>query len=157
MTNEFEQLLKECLELHNKKSHDYAQEGNKYSNFTRAAEILSWFKNPIDQVFACMIGIKLARLAELRNGKEAKNESTRDSGIDLVNYAALWQSYYDSEKAKQDESRKEVIGQFKEVINTSMKGFSKQVNEDAANRCSYCGSDVTGYHKFNCPQLDGVK
>jgi len=81
--------------VHVKKNHDYAQEGNPFSNFERAAVIVSWFKNDIDKVFACLIGVKLARLAELRNGKTPNNESIRDNGIDLTNYAGLWQAYWD--------------------------------------------------------------
>lgn len=94
-TNHFTKLMQEAQELATRKAHDYSNE-DRYSNFKRAAEVLSWFNNPIDQVFACMIAIKIARLAELRNGKEAKNESTRDSHIDLINYSGLWGSYYDS-------------------------------------------------------------
>jgi hypothetical protein len=38
-----------------------------------------------------MIGIKLARLKELRGkGKDAQNESAHDSLKDLAMYAALW-------------------------------------------------------------------
>lgn len=96
---EFHRLLDECRTIHDKKSHDYATKQNPFSNFERAAEIVSYFKNPIDQVFACMIAIKLTRLAELRNGKEPNNESARDSHIDLVNYSALWGSYYDSKES----------------------------------------------------------
>ncbi len=94
--NHFEKLLEEARLIHDKKSHDYASDEDRFSNFTRAAEIVSWFKNPIDQVFACMIGIKIARLAELRNGKNPNNESIRDSHLDLFVYSGLWTSYYDS-------------------------------------------------------------
>jgi hypothetical protein len=94
--NHFEKLLEEARAIHDKKSHDYASDEDRFSSFTRAAEIVSWFKNPIDQVFACMIGIKLARLAELKNGKEPNNESIRDSHLDLFVYSGLWTSYYDS-------------------------------------------------------------
>ena len=95
MNSSYQQLMIDAIELHDRKSHDYAQERNKYSNFTRAAELTGTFKDPVDQVFASMIGIKLARLAELLNGKEPKNESIRDSFVDLVNYAALWGSFHD--------------------------------------------------------------
>jgi len=95
--NHYETLMKEAMELHERKAHDYSKEGDKFSNFTRAAEPVSWFKNPIDQVFICMIMIKIARLAELRNGKEAKNESKRDSHIDLINYSALWGSFHEGQ------------------------------------------------------------
>ena len=92
----YEQLMKDCMALHDRKSHDYAQDNNRYSNFTRAAGVVSWFKDPIDQVFSNMIAIKLARLAELLNGKTPNNESIRDTFLDLTNYSALWGSYHDS-------------------------------------------------------------
>lgn len=97
MDNPYDQLMREAMALHDKKRHDYSTENDRFSNFTRTAEIVSWFKNPIDQVFACMIGNKICRLAELRNGKKPNNESIRDSHIDLINYAALWGSYYDAQ------------------------------------------------------------
>lgn len=87
--------MQECIELHDKKKNDYSLDTDRYSNFKRAAEISSWFNNPVDKVFVTMIAIKLTRLAELRNGKEPKNESRRDSSIDLVNYCALWGGWID--------------------------------------------------------------
>lgn len=83
-------VCQKMLDIHERKSHDYAQEGNKFSNFERASIISSWFNDPTDRVFATLIGIKLARLAELLNGKEALNEPTEDSFIDCANYVALW-------------------------------------------------------------------
>lgn len=90
----FHDILDKMKEIHDRKSHDYAQDNDPFSNFTRAAVIVSWFKNPVDQVFAGILGIKLARLAELSNGKEAENESVDDTFIDGSNYFALWGAYY---------------------------------------------------------------
>jgi hypothetical protein len=92
----FQEVLADCLTIHNKKNQDYAKSEDPFSNFKFAATLTSEFGHPIDQVFACMIGIKLARIAELRNGKEPLNESLRDSHLDLINYCALWAAYYDS-------------------------------------------------------------
>lgn len=86
----FYELLEKCAKLHSKKAADYSQEGNPFSNFERSAVISSWFNNDIDKVYIVLISIKLARLAELLNGKEPKNESIEDSFIDLINYCALW-------------------------------------------------------------------
>jgi len=108
MTDFYNQLMQEAILLHDRKAHDYSQDSNRYSNFERAAELVSWFKCPEDQVFACMIGIKIARLAELLNGKEPKNESIRDSFLDLINYSALWGSYIDSDKDAKEEFVKSV-------------------------------------------------
>jgi hypothetical protein len=86
----FDMLLSEMRELHEKKNHDYARDDDPFSNFTFAAEIADGFTGS-DAVFATMIGIKLARLKELRGkGKDAQNESAHDSLKDLAMYAALW-------------------------------------------------------------------
>lgn len=86
------EILDKCKELHEKKSHDYAQDDNPFSNFEYAAKVADIFTDPVDKVFATLIGVKLARLAELRKGKEPKNESIEDTCIDFVNYAAIWGS-----------------------------------------------------------------
>lgn len=91
---EFHKLLEECGELHDKKSHDYANDSNPFANFEKTAELISWFTNPIDQTFAALIGVKLARLSELYStGKEVNNESLDDTHVDLINYCGLWAAY----------------------------------------------------------------
>lgn len=87
-------ILERIKEIHDRKNHDYAQEDNPFSNFERSGELISWFADPVHQSFAGLIGIKLARLAELLNGKEAKNESIDDSFLDLCTYCVLFHSYY---------------------------------------------------------------
>jgi hypothetical protein len=88
----FDMLLHEMQALHAKKNHDYARDDDPYSNFSFAASVAEGFTGE-DAVFATMIGIKLARLKELRGkGKEAQNESANDSLRDLAMYAALWAS-----------------------------------------------------------------
>lgn len=86
------EILDKCKELHEKKSHDYAQDDNPFSNFEYAAKVAEPFTDPVDKVFVTMLAVKLARLAELRKGKEPKNESIEDTCIDFVNYAAIWGS-----------------------------------------------------------------
>lgn len=90
----FHELLQVMASIHDQKNHDYAQEENPFSNFERASELVKWFTSPIDQVFAGIIGIKLARLAELSNGKTPNNESIDDTRIDLSNYCVLWAALY---------------------------------------------------------------
>jgi hypothetical protein len=90
----FSELLAKMQEIHDKKSHDYAKDSDPLSNFKFSADTVKHFNNPIDQVFAGIIAIKLSRLSELLNGKEAKNESTTDTFIDLANYTILWAAYY---------------------------------------------------------------
>lgn len=106
----FQDLLKRMDGVHVAKSHDYASEDGPFSNFERAAIIASWFNTPIDQVFATLIGVKIARLAELCNGKTPKNESIDDNGLDLANYAGLWQAFreYNRERESLINDRDEV-------------------------------------------------
>lgn len=73
------------------KSHDYAQAGNRYSNFEFAAQVADEFPDGPDRVFATMLAVKLARLAELLNQqKTPKHESVEDTFLDLCNYGVLW-------------------------------------------------------------------
>jgi hypothetical protein len=89
----FDMLLSEMRDLHARKNNDYARDDDPYSNFKFAALVAEGFTGT-DAVFATMIGIKLARLKELRGkGKTAQNESAQDSLMDLAMYAALWCSH----------------------------------------------------------------
>ncbi len=89
-----EAILRDCIELHERKSHDYAKSGDRYSNFRFAARLSRGFTDPVDRVFATMIGIKVARLQELLNGKSPKNESLADSFKDLTTYSAIWGAWH---------------------------------------------------------------
>jgi hypothetical protein len=92
----FDVVLSTLRDLHEAKSHDYAQADNPYSNFEYAATVADRFTDPVDRVFATLIGIKLARLAELTGaGKTPKHESVQDTRRDLANYACIWASRYE--------------------------------------------------------------
>jgi hypothetical protein len=95
MTNQtFNKLMDDLKELHNSKNHDYATEGNPYSNFQYAADLSNQFTDPVDKVFATLIGVKLARLGELRGkGKKPRNEPAFDTMRDLTCYMGIWTSY----------------------------------------------------------------
>lgn len=87
----YTEALYQMAKVHEAKSHDYAKEDNKYSNFEFAAMIADEFPDGPDKVFAAIVGIKLARLAELfKNNKTPQNESIEDSFLDLCNYGVLW-------------------------------------------------------------------
>jgi len=87
----FKKLLDEMLALHERKSHDYANDGNPYSNFEAAARFAHV---TVDQVFEVLLGIKYARLWELiRAGKTPNNESIEDTLIDINVYSCLRVSY----------------------------------------------------------------
>lgn len=88
----FTTLLAQMAELHDKKNEDYASDGNPYSNFEYAAQVAAIFTDPEDRVYATLLGIKLARIAELRRGKTPKNEPLHDSYKDATTYMAIWAS-----------------------------------------------------------------
>lgn len=97
---EFLELLDASKVIHLKKNQDYANESNPFSNFERSAELISWFNNPIDKSFMGLIGTKLARIAELSDGRIPNNESLDDSFLDLVTYCALWGAYNKRQRNK---------------------------------------------------------
>lgn len=88
----FAALLKKMEETHERKSHDYSKDTNPFSNFEFSELLSNMFTDPSDRVFAVFVGTKLARLAELRSGKNPKNESIEDTMLDLTVYSALWYS-----------------------------------------------------------------
>lgn len=90
---EFIELLEQSKAIHLRKNQDYANESNPFSNFERSAELVRWFTTSTDRVFIALIGTKLARIAELSDGRIPNNESLDDSFLDLVTYCALWASY----------------------------------------------------------------
>ena len=81
----FYQLLEEIAELHSRKNHDYAKTNEPLSNFTRSRAI---GVEPWRGVLVRMSD-KWSRIEQLSSGKVAKNESLRDSLIDLAVYALL--------------------------------------------------------------------
>ena len=99
-----ERLADEMKDMFASKNADYAGKAGRYSNFERAAIIAEWFEDPIDKVFATMLGIKLARLAILKApGKTPNNESVEDSHADFFTYAAIWAAWEIDRKATADE------------------------------------------------------
>lgn len=86
-------LLDEIKALHSRKAADYATGHDPYSNFRYAACVAEPFHG-VDRVFATLMGVKLARIAELRQpGRDPRNEPLDDSFVDLTNYAAIWASF----------------------------------------------------------------
>lgn len=128
----YDHLVKTIREIHDAKSHDYAQESNKYSNFEYAAMISERFSDPIDRVFATQIGIKMARLAELTSaGKKPKNETVQDTRRDLANYAMIWASYTEDPSEKGDIGIK--IGPGSVLSVSTTQNFDDQRYDSGAN------------------------
>lgn len=90
----FTALLGQMAAIHDKKNEDYASADNPYSNFELAGALGALFSDPVDVACAVLIGVKIARLAELRGkGKTPNHESVADTHLDLATYAAIWGSY----------------------------------------------------------------
>lgn len=85
----FTDHLARMAEVHDRKNHDYAQDGDPLSNFRFSAAVAG---TDMDTVFRVLIGVKIARLNELLKGKTPHHESIDDSLLDLSVYAALWAS-----------------------------------------------------------------
>lgn len=80
-------LVDDCLNIMVGKSHDYAKDSDRYSNFRSAA--ITANTTP-EQAILTLIGIKSARLCELTtSGKKAKNEAVEDTIQDLINYTII--------------------------------------------------------------------
>lgn len=78
-------LLEEIAALHSRKNHDYAKTDEPLSNFHRSASL---GVDPWRGVLVRMSD-KWSRIEQLANGKSPKNESMRDSLIDLAVYALI--------------------------------------------------------------------
>jgi len=92
MNPKFEKIIQRMVDMHAKKSKDYAQDANPYSNFEFAAAATGL---TVGEVFRVMIAIKMARLRELEDGEKTANfEAVEDTRLDLAVYSALYASYY---------------------------------------------------------------
>ena len=81
----FYQLLDEIAVLHSRKNFDYSKQDAPLSNFQRATAL---GVEPWRGVLVRMSD-KWSRIEQLANGKTPKNESMRDSLVDLAVYALL--------------------------------------------------------------------
>lgn len=118
----FNKLMDEIKELHDKKNQDYAEDDNPYSNFEYAAHLTKQFSDSVDQVFASIIGIKIARLGQLlgRN-KNPKNESVRDTMRDLTTYCGIWCCWRNNET---------IEDKIKAKMDAGMEALEKQITEE---------------------------
>jgi hypothetical protein len=78
-------LLEEIADLHSRKNHDYAKTSEPLSNFNRSSAL---GVEPWRGVLVRMSD-KWSRIEQLAGGKVAKNESLRDSLIDLAVYSLI--------------------------------------------------------------------
>jgi len=84
------QSLDKIKEIHKSKNDDYATEGNPFFNFDIQEDFINMVKSDRDKVFFGMLGLKVARIANLLNKVSLpNNESLEDSFIDLATYVLL--------------------------------------------------------------------
>ena len=107
----FEELLEDMKEIHDKKRHDYANEDDIFANFSHSelAGIPSW------KGTAIRLGDKFSRLMEFAKKEtlEVKDESIKDTLLDLANYALITHILYEE---VQEESRLERVKDWNESI-----------------------------------------
>ena len=84
-TQHLKDFQQKQLEILLSKGDDYSGD-DRLSNFKKVAQMVN--VSP-EQVALTLIGVKVARLGELLSGKEPKNESIKDSVVDLANYTVL--------------------------------------------------------------------
>ena len=107
----FEELLEDMKKIHDKKRHDYANEDDIFANFRHSelAGIPSW------KGTAIRLGDKFSRLMEFAKKEtlEVKDESIKDTLLDLANYALITHILYEE---VQEESRLERVKDWNESI-----------------------------------------
>jgi len=86
-----EKFYEKALKTLTKKAHDYAQDQDCFSNFTKIAATV---EIPVEKVFMVFMVVKIARITELlKKGKTEVGESIEDSLMDLANYSCLLSLY----------------------------------------------------------------
>lgn len=88
----FYKLLEEMAETHDKKSHDYASDGNPSGNYHFAGQMANMFAHSTEDAgFVGRIAEKIYRLANLEKDKKVpKNESIEDTERDIAVITCLW-------------------------------------------------------------------
>ena len=99
-SEQFYRLLENMKTVHDAKRHDYASKEDIFKNFRTCemADIPAW------KGVAIRIGDKFSRLMSFVKQEElkVKDESIKDTLIDMANYALICAILYDETKEKQD-------------------------------------------------------
>jgi hypothetical protein len=92
----FKEYLKEMLELHNKKSHDYAKNEDKFSNFKMCEELGIC---TTEEGFIVRITDKVCRISQLlKKTGRVQDEKITDTLLDLAIYSLILREYIETEK-----------------------------------------------------------
>lgn len=131
---EFYKLLQEMAEIHDSKSHDYANNENPFGNYQFAGALSKLFDNADDAGFIGRIGEKLYRLANLENSSKTgetkipKNESIEDTERDLPTIMALWIAMRRNRRSKQ--SKQDIGGMSNQMnLNSARPSFRGDVED----------------------------
>ena len=90
--------LDRCLATLERKSHDYANDGDVLKNFKESSKIASI--TPVQSILV-LVGTKISRLTELvTTEKISKNESVEDTILDLINYLLLLKAMIEEQREK---------------------------------------------------------
>lgn len=79
-------------EIHDRKSHDYANNENPYGNYYFAGQLSAMFSySPQDAGFVGRLAEKIYRISMLEaSGKTPRNESVEDTERDIATIVTLW-------------------------------------------------------------------
>lgn len=81
----FYELLNKAADIHDKKSHDYANNSDPLGNYRFAGELSKLFTDPTDAGLIGRLGEKLYRLSNLdKKQSEPMNESLEDTEVDMM-------------------------------------------------------------------------
>ena len=98
---EFYQLLEESANIHDKKSHDYANNQDPTGNYRFAGTLSKLFNDPTDAGLIGRFGEKLFRLSNLENKNSTPlNESIEDTEVDMVTIIGLFVANRRQRRAK---------------------------------------------------------
>lgn len=116
---DFEALLEEIFELHNRKNEDYAGDSNPFANFEYVARFTGL---SVDKVIEVMIGIKYARLDVLLKAEGEPNfESVEDTLLDVAVYGLIRLAYRRMvSRTLAEEASQEVADEFFEGADNPM-------------------------------------
>ena len=99
------ETLKKCAEVLHDKEADYGRDNFLQASIT-ATKLVGRAVAP-STVVACLVGIKMARYAELTTrGKVPENESLHDTIIDLINYILLMERERRTDEVIRNEANK---------------------------------------------------
>lgn len=127
-------VLRECIELQNKKSQDYQAEESSVKQ-------ADYYPNGVSTIHDIMHA-KMLRMKSLqdkmKSGKEPNFESLADSAKDLINYASFYVAWLrngiDGQDPKKDIFNKEKPGIVASTSNTFLTGTVHVISSDSVSR-----------------------